>query len=140
MVARAVRDREAVGSNPAISTKLQKENKMKKISLNKAEEIKNSDSCIATEYDFKDRDIDISTAVIKGRYPEKGFCVNTQVKEIIFVIDGRGEIFKGNERISFQKGDAILIDKNEKYFWNADCKVVMSCSPAWHIEQHKIIF
>ena len=44
-----------------------------------------------------------------------------------------------NETISFKKGDAILIDKKEKYYWDAYCTVVMPCTPAWYPEQHKIL-
>lgn len=112
---------------------------MKKVSLNETEQFNNSDLCIATEYNFADKDIDVATAVINGRYPDDGFCVNTMVKEMIFVIEGSGTIFSENERISFQAGDAILIEKNKKYYWDAHCKVAMSCTPAWYPEQHKFV-
>ena len=64
---------------------------VKKITLEQTETFNNSDLCIATEYDFKDKDIDISTALIKGRYPDEGYCVNTEVKEMIYVISGGGQ-------------------------------------------------
>lgn len=35
---------------------------------------------------------------------------------MIYVIEGHGEIHKENETITFKQGDAILIDKGEKYF------------------------
>ena len=69
--------------------------------MEQAETFNNSDLCIATEYDFKDKDIDISTAVIKGRYPDEGYCVNTEVKEMIYVISGGGAIFTENGTVSF---------------------------------------
>ncbi len=112
---------------------------MKKVALEETQEFKNSDLCIATEYDFGDKDIDIATAEIKGRYPEDCYCVNAEVKEMIYVISGGGKIYKENEIISFKAGDAILIDKGEKYYWVADCKVAMACSPAWQPEQHKLV-
>lgn len=112
---------------------------MKKIALEQTEKFKNSELCIATEYEFKDKDIDLSTAEIKGRYPESGYCVNTKVKEMIFVISGGGRICTENETIIFKKGDSILIDKGEKYFWDAVCEVVMACTPAWTPEQHKVV-
>lgn len=65
------------------------------------------------------------------------YCVNTQVKDMIFVISGGGGIEK--ETINFKKGEAILIDKGEKYCWDSICKVVMTCSPAWTPEQHKMV-
>ena len=112
---------------------------MKKVSLEETSSFHNSDLCIATEYPFGDKDIDIATAIIKGRYPDKGFCVNKDVKEMVFVIEGSGEIHKENKVIKFKTGDAILIEKNEKYFWVANCKVAMPCSPAWYPEQHILV-
>ncbi len=61
-------------------------------------------------------------------------CIATE-----YVIEGYGEIHKENETITFKQGDAILIDKGEKYFWIANCKIAMSCSPAWTPHQHKIV-
>ena len=112
---------------------------MKKIAFEEAQVFNNSELCIATEYNFQDKDIDIATAVINGRYPEGAYCVNTEVKEMIYIIEGHGEIHKENETITFKQGDAILIDKGEKYFWIANCTVAMSCSPAWPPHQHKIV-
>ena len=65
---------------------------MKIIALEQTQEYKNSELCIATEYDFHDKDIDISTAEINGKYPESGYCVNTEIKEMIYVISGSGKI------------------------------------------------
>lgn len=112
---------------------------MKKIALEQTQKFRNSDLCIATEYDFGDKDIDIATATINGRYPEKGFCVNLEVKEMIYVIEGCGTIHMENEIINFKPGDAILVEKGEKYYWDANCKVAMSCSPAWNPKQHKLV-
>ena len=61
---------------------------MKIVRLENTEQFKNSNLCIATEYNFGDKDIDIATAEINGKYPAKGYCVNTEVKEMIFVISG----------------------------------------------------
>lgn len=65
---------------------------MKNISQNETEKYNNSDFCIAHQYNFYDDDIDISTAEINGRYPDSGYCVNTKIKEMIFVLSGNGEI------------------------------------------------
>ena len=109
---------------------------MKIIKFSETVEQKNSDKCIAKEYCHCDKDIDIATAEINGRYPDKGYCVNLKVKEMIYVISGSGQICKENETINFIAGDAILINAGEKYYWNAVCKVAMCCAPAWYAEQH----
>lgn len=86
---------------------------MKIIKLEQAEESNNSEKCKVLEYSFKDKDIDCATAVISGRYPDEGFCVNEVCKELIYVIEGNGTLNKEDEIIEFKKGDAILIDKEE---------------------------
>lgn len=113
---------------------------MKIIRSNEAVEGSNSDKCATIEYSFGDKDLDLGIAIITGRYPESGFCVNLISKELIYVLEGDGELCFNDKTIKFKKGDAILIDNNEKYYWNTSyCKVSMSCSPAWNSLQHKLV-
>lgn len=97
---------------------------MKLVKLNDAEKFNNSDKCEVLEYPLSDPDINCATAVITGRYPDKGYCVNEQCKELIYVIDGSGTLNKQDEVISFEKGDVILIEKGEVYFGNANVKLL----------------
>lgn len=100
----------------------------------------NSDKCKTLEYSFNDKDIDLGIATITGRYPENDYCVNTISKELIYVLDGNGKLYFENDYVEFEKGDAILINSNEKYYWDSTyCVVSMSCTPAWSEEQHKLI-
>lgn len=112
---------------------------MKLVKLNEAEKFNNSDKCTVWEYPLGDKDIDCATAVIKGRYPDKGYCMNEECKELIYVVEGNGTLNKKEETIHFQKGDVILIDKGEAYFWEANCNIVMPCTPSWYTEQYRII-
>ena len=113
---------------------------MKIIKDSEAFESANSDTCKYIEYSFEDKDIDFSIVTITGRYPEKGFCVNSICKELIYVLEGSGKLCFENRVINFSKGDAVLINSNEKYYWESDyCKVSTSCTPAWSPEQHKLI-
>lgn len=111
-----------------------------KISKDEAFIDSNSDNCKTIEYSFDDKDIDLGLAVITGRYPDKGYCVNVISKELIYVIEGSGVLCFENDQIPFKKGDSILIGNNEKYYWMSDyCKVSMTCTPAWTKEQHMIV-
>ena len=112
---------------------------MKQITKSETYKYKNSDKCIADIFELGDKDIDFSTAIIRGRYPETGYCVNENVKELIFVLAGRGVLISKTQKIKFKKGDAILVDKNEPYYWQAHCRVAMVCTPAWTPEQHKLV-
>lgn len=113
---------------------------MKIIKYQNAETRKNSEKCEVTEYSFGDKDIDLGVAKITGRYPEKGYCLNLISKELIHVLEGSGVLHFENEKVNFSKGDSILIEANEKYYWEAEyCIVSMACTPAFSIEQYRAV-
>jgi mannose-6-phosphate isomerase-like protein (cupin superfamily) len=103
-------------------------------------EFKNSEKCIAYEYPLNDKDINMALVVINGRYPDTGRVTNEQVKEIVFVINGKGKIFVENKEYELKEGDAILILPKQKYFYEGhNLQIMAACSPAWHPEQHKYV-
>ena len=67
---------------------------MKLVKLNEAQEFANSEKCKVVEYPLCDKDINFATAKISGRYPDTGYCVNEQCKELIYVMDGKGSLNK----------------------------------------------
>lgn len=100
----------------------------------------NADNCNTLEYSFSDKKIDLGVAIIKGRYPESGFCMNTKCKELIYVVEGSGILYFDNSNTTFSQGDSVLINKNEKYYWESNyCKVAMICTPAFSKEQYKLV-
>ncbi len=112
---------------------------MKLVKEKEAQKFENSAKCKVLEYGIEDKDINLATAIISGRYPDTGYCVNQECKELIYVIEGKGSLNKKDEKIEFEQGDAILIDKGEIYYWDANCTIIMPCTPAWYPEQHKLI-
>lgn len=113
---------------------------MKIIRLNEAVSGANSDVCKMLEYSFSDKDIDLGISTITGRYPTEGYCINTISKALIYVLEGNGLLHFEDGPIEFQKGDSILIDANEKYYWDSSyCVISISCTPAWNKEQYRIV-
>ena len=112
---------------------------MKIIKNLQAQLFKNSEKCTLYEFDFEDRDMDCGKAIISGRYPDNGYCVNTKCKELIFIIEGNGFLQIEDKRIDFEKNDCILINKNEKFYWNANCTAVIICNPPFNKEQYKFV-
>lgn len=113
---------------------------MQIIKNNQTIKVSNSNKCKTIEYIFHTKEIDLGIAIISGRYPENGFCMNRKCKELIYVLEGNGRIYFENDFIEFEKGDAILIEPKEKYYWNsAYCKISLSCTPAWSKEQYELI-
>ena len=110
---------------------------MKIVRKNETKEFKNSDQCTAIEYPLGDKDINGAVIKLNGRYPEKGRTVNTKVKEMAYVIRGRGKIVVEGKEYSLNVGDFVLIDANERYFWEGDLEMFVPCVPAWYPEQHQ---
>ncbi|MFH0837332.1 MAG: AraC family ligand binding domain-containing protein [Candidatus Aenigmatarchaeota archaeon] len=99
----------------------------------------NSKQCIAYEYSFDEKDINVAFVEINGRYPETGFVMNTKVKEIVFITEGSGKIFIEDDEFVIKEGDTILIHPNKKFFWQGKIKDLASCAPAWNTEQYRYL-
>lgn len=114
---------------------------MQIIKKSEAEVGSNSEKCKTIEYSFGDKDLDLGVAMITGRYPESGYCINLISKELVYVLEGSGTLyFENGNKVEFDEGDAILIDNNEKYYWDTKyCKVAMACTPAFTKEQYKVV-
>lgn len=110
---------------------------MKIIQKDQTEKFKNSENCIAIEYPLGDKDINGTIIELTGRYPSKGRVVNLKCKELAYVIKGSGRVVVEDEEINLKEGDLILIEPGEKYFWDGNLTMFVSCSPAWSSEQHK---
>ncbi|NOQ68241.1 cupin domain-containing protein [Patescibacteria group bacterium] len=110
---------------------------MKIIKKNQAEVHKNSDACVAIEYPLDDKDINGAVIELNGRYPDKGRVVNSKCKEIAYVIKGTGKVIVEGQEIKFKGEDLILIELGEKYHWEGNFIMFVSCAPAWYPEQHK---
>lgn len=93
------------------------------------------------DYPSKDKDINFAVIQINGRSPKNGFQVNTECKELLYIMNGNGTLYlqKENQKIDFKEGDCILIDKNECYAFQGVFTASVSCTPAWTSEQHEYI-
>ncbi len=91
------------------------------------------------EYNLGDPDIDGAVATLNGNYPASGFVVNEDVKELLYVISGRGKLITRDESVELNQGDEALIEKGELFRYE-DCEelvLLAACTPAWTAEQHK---
>lgn len=93
------------------------------------------------DYPSQDKDINFAVIKINSRSPKMGFQVNTNCKELLYIITGNGTLYmkNTNEKIKFNQGDVILIDKNEYYAFEGNFEAAVPCTPAWTSEQHKYV-
>jgi mannose-6-phosphate isomerase-like protein (cupin superfamily) len=110
---------------------------MEIITSNKAVAHKNSEDCLAYEYEFRGEK-DINGAVIKlaGRYPESGKALNDICKELSYIVEGSGTLTQGGKIYTLSEGDMILIQPGEAYFFEGTLTMLISSSPAWYPGQH----
>lgn len=97
----------------------------------------NSSSCVVYEYPTEDKDINVAFAELNGRYPNEGYVSNTIVKEILYVLSGKGKIVIEEDENELAEGDMVTIPSNKKYFLEGNLKLIIPCTPAWSSEQHK---
>ncbi len=98
--------------------------------------ISNSPKCIVTEFPLNDSDANLAVAHITDRYPITGFVVNTESKEFVYVISGSGIVGLESGEVELSKGDSLVLDKNEKFFWKGNLEIMTICLPPWKPEQH----
>ncbi len=71
---------------------------------------------------MSDSDINFATIKINCRSPKNGFQVNVECKELLYIINGSGNLYKqdNEEVIEFEQGDVLFIDKNEYYAFDGN--------------------
>jgi mannose-6-phosphate isomerase-like protein (cupin superfamily) len=99
--------------------------------------LENSKSCVAYEYPSDDKDMNTAFMDINGRYPDDGLVTNKVAREMIFVTEGEGRILIDGEEQRLGEGDVVLIQPNQRYFFEGRLKFVSTCAPAWYPEQHE---
>ncbi len=91
------------------------------------------------EYLMRERTIGGATSIISGRYPVKGYAVNTVSRELVLVLSGDGYIGTPRKKTPIVIGDCILIKPKEKYYWDGHMALFMVCTPVWKSSQHTIV-
>lgn len=104
-----------------------------------AQKFQNGDSCLAYEYPMDEKDINGAIVKLTGRYPDSGRVTNLKCKELSYVVSGSGKVVIDDKVIFLSEGDLVLIDINEKYFWEGNMTLFVSSAPSWSIEQHQIV-
>lgn len=90
---------------------------------------------------MEEKSISGAIAEINGRYPEKGFAVNEDSKELSFVISGNGHIVTPTQKRPIHVGDLIFVDKGDLFAWEAKgaLTLFMATTPKFDPNQHIIV-
>ena len=112
---------------------------MQIVKQKKARRIDASPTTSVEEYVMTEPAISGATAIVYGRYPEKGYAVNTMSHELALVLSGNGYIGTVHKKTQIELGDCILLQPNEKYFWDGHMAIFIVCTPKWKPRQHTIV-
>jgi quercetin dioxygenase-like cupin family protein len=110
---------------------------MKILHQHQTEMYQRGPTCSATEYPMHDPSLNIAIVSLSGRYPTSGHAVNTVCKEFVYVIDGAGSVIVNGIVNKIAKGDMVLIEPNEPFYWDGHMTLIVPCTPAWYPEQYK---
>lgn len=97
---------------------------------------KNNEFCVVTQHSIQDETMDFVKVEITGRYPSARLATNQKCKEIIYVNEGSGKVVIENKEYNINAGDLILIEAGEKFYWEGNMSLFISCRPSWTQEQH----
>lgn len=112
---------------------------MKHIKQSQAVPYKNSETCTAYEYALGDEAINGAVIQLAGRYPVDGLAQNEVSKELVYVLQGEGNVVVEEVTTTLGQGDQVLIQPGEKYYFEGTMKLFIACTPAWTLEQHRVL-
>jgi ethanolamine utilization protein EutQ (cupin superfamily) len=89
------------------------------------------------EFSFPVDTINMAEITLEVRYPESGFVSNLASDMIVYVLEGKVELTIESRKIALDKGSAVCILKNQKYFWipNNTVQLLIVSSPPWTADQ-----
>lgn len=99
----------------------------------------NGTMCAVTEYPLNHELLDLALAKITDRYPAVRCVVNKECAELAYVFEGQGKVVINGSEYSINAGDVILIEAGEKYYWEGQMRLFLSCRPAWKADQHQLV-
>ena len=91
------------------------------------------------EYNIEDQDINYCIVDLNGRFPKDKWAINRKCKEMAHVLSGCGVLVVEGKEYQVKQDDVVLIDINEKYYWDRKMRLGIPCSPAWFPAQHEEI-
>src|SRR5262249_15754221 len=110
-----------------------------KFSAKKNAQQRHKHAAVITEHNLGDSQLDAIIAEIHGRYPATGSVTNQKCKLLAYAQAGQGKLVVEGQEVQLNPGDQVLIEAGEKYFWNGQLTLFISCSPAWYPEQHVLV-
>jgi hypothetical protein len=95
----------------------------------------NGPTCKGVSF-VSDASHDIAEITITGRYPEKGFAKNQVSHELVYILEGAGNLTLNGKEQDLKVGDVISVPPNQPFAWDGRFKMIMSCQPKFDSKQY----
>lgn len=105
---------------------------------NKQSQIFHNGNIIAHEYPSQNKKISGGFVEIKGRHPNEGWICNKDSTELVFISKGSVILTTDKGSFTLNELDQVIIEPNEKYYWDGNCVAFVPATPPWTPEQTKI--
>lgn len=107
----------------------------------KEAKIVNQGTKIIRKYTAPDGQLEINHMILNGRTPEKEeqFLCETELHFMVFILNGKGKIFSGDEVFDVEEGDCIDVPKGTKFAAEGNFEYITAENPAWYPEQARIV-
>lgn len=110
---------------------------MQIIQQDQSKQFANGSFCTAWEYLHQDKDLNLAIIDLSGPYPESGYAVNREVKELVYILEGRIVLILEDKEVELSVGDSVILEIKEKFAWRGSGKMAVFCAPAWNPEQYE---
>jgi mannose-6-phosphate isomerase-like protein (cupin superfamily) len=92
------------------------------------------------DYPLETANANLAEITLIGRYPENGYALNTVSEMMVYVLQGEVVLYLEDSETLLREKDAVLVDKNKKYFWqpNPAVTLLIFSTPPWTKEQQEM--
>ena len=73
---------------------------------------------------------------VNGIFPKEKWAINRKCKQMAHILSGSGILVVDGKEYQLKQDDVVLIDINERYYWQGKMMLRIPCAPAWYPEQH----
>ena len=89
------------------------------------------------KYPTPTKEFDIAKMVVKGRHPAdpNKFILEHKCQFVIYVTNGKGKIYAGEDVFDVTDGDVVFVPKENKFAAEGEMEYITVDVPAFYLEQ-----
>lgn len=90
---------------------------------------------IIHKYPTPTKNYDIARMEVVGRFPDKGFILNNVCDFFLYVLEGTGKVYAGEEIFEVEPKDVVFVPAKNKYAVDGKFQYITIDVPEWYEDQ-----